>query len=217
MNIETEQQIIEVAKVDPLAFGKLFDYYYQPIFGYVLKRVSDPSLAQDITAETFLKAFQNIKYFKWQDVSISSWFYKIATNEIRTYFRKNKYTPKSLEQLFEADGFEPVSDQDIPQEMIDAQNYMERQIQFQRAQRLLLQMPMKYQEVLTLRFVEKKKLSEIAMILGKKEGTVKSLVSRGLTKLRDLLYEPETQPNPISGVIASEGQILIKTQESYEE
>ena len=46
-------------------------------------------------------------------------------------------------------------------------------------------MPVKYQEVIALKYFEEKSIKEISEILGKKEGTIKSLISRGLQKLRD--------------------------------
>jgi|GEM_PF-5192842 len=79
-------------------------------------------------------------------------------------------------------------------------------------------MPLKYQEVLFLRFSEKRKLSEIALILDKKEGTVKSLLSRGLAKLRKALNQAETQPSAGSDIITIEGRrILNNPLEQYEE
>ncbi len=217
MDLQKERELIQRAKKNPVEFGQLFYIYYPQIFGYVLRRVADPSTAQDIVAETFLKAYQNLGRFKWRDVSIGNWFYKIATNELRVYFRKSKYAPRSLELLFETDGFEPISDQDLHQEMVDAQTAIERQEQFVAAQKILATLPIKYQEVISLRFVEKKKLSEIALILDKKEGTVKSLVSRALAKLREKLVPLETQPNETTSINTFESQLLIQSQGSYEE
>ena len=217
MDIQTEKQIVEQAKTDPVAFGTLFDNYYPAIMRYVLRRVADPSTAQDIVAETFLKAFQNIQYFRWKGLSISAWFYKIATNELRMYFRKHQFPPVSLDSLIETTGFEPISDQDLVEEQIAVQSQLERQVQYQQAHELLIKLPLKYQEVLTLRFVEKKKLAEIALILDKREGTVKSLLSRGLKQLRQQLVTPETQPNSLSSIIEGEPTLLMNPMESYEE
>jgi len=217
MNLARERALIEDARDNPESFGMLFETHYPAVFGYILKRVADPAVAQDIVAETFLKAVQNLHKFKWQDVSVANWFYKIATNEMRMYFRRNKYAPRSLDELFESDGYEPVSSEDIQAEAIEAQRSVERQQRFIEAQKLLVTLPVKYQEVIVLRFVEKKKLKEIALIIGKKEGTVKSLLSRALTKLRKELSEEEMQPNFSPGIIGSEGQLLTQPQEPYEE
>jgi RNA polymerase sigma-70 factor (ECF subfamily) len=216
MNLQRERLLIERAKVDSAAFGELFDEYYPAIFSYVLKRAADPVVAQDIASETFLKALQNLYKFQWRDVSISSWFYKIATNELRMYFRAGKYTPSSLEQLYDQEGYEPEGDTDIVTELVDIQSAIDRSQAFLQAQSALVKLPLKYQEVISLRFVEKKKLSEIGQILGKKEGTIKSLLSRGLKKLRQELESATVQPFEQLGIIASEGLSINKPQESYE-
>ena len=90
MNLEQEKRLIKQARNDPDAFGQIFDMYYQKIFNYVLKRVSNVELARDITSETFYKAYKNLWQFKWKNLSISSWFYRIATNESNYYLRKNR-------------------------------------------------------------------------------------------------------------------------------
>jgi len=153
----------------------------------------------------------NIHKFKWKGISISNWFYKIALNEIRMYQRKNKYQPASLEALFE-DGFEVADEYEFTQELIDAQDALNRQAQYIQARAVLLKLPLKYQEVITLRFAEEKKISDIAQILDKKEGTVKSLLSRALTKLRKELEQSAVQPNAGTGIIPS-----AIGQEAYEE
>jgi RNA polymerase sigma-70 factor (ECF subfamily) len=216
MNLQRQKLLIEQTRTDSSAFGELFDEYYPAIFGYVVKRVADPVVAQDIASETFLKALQNIQKFQWRNVSISSWFYKIATNELRMYFRSGKYVPKSLEQLYEQEGYEPESDIDIAADLAGMQSAIERSQAFLHAQTALAKLPLKYQEVISLRFVEKKKLSEIALILDKKEGTIKSLLSRGLKKLEQELKVVGVQPYEQLGIITSEGLSINKPQESYE-
>ena len=57
MKLEEEKELVERAKKYPEAFGELYDIYYSKIFGYILKRVADIEIAQDITSETFLKGF----------------------------------------------------------------------------------------------------------------------------------------------------------------
>ncbi len=58
--------------------------------------------------------------------------------------------------------------------------------------RSIAQLPLKYQEVITLRFFEDNQIHEISEILGKPEGTVKSLLHRGLEKLREMMSEDAT-------------------------
>ena len=72
---EFEENLVKRAKKDPEAFGLIYDKYYQPIFGYILRRTANVALAEDLTAQTFLKALKSLWRFRWQNVPISAWLY----------------------------------------------------------------------------------------------------------------------------------------------
>lgn len=216
LTLEQERNLIQLCRKEPSQFGILFDAYYTTIFQYILRRTADSALAQDIAAETFYKAYQNIHRYKWRGISISNWFYKIATNELRGYYRKQTYAPRSLEHMLESEGFEPMSDQNVHDEMVAMQDEIDRQTQYLHAQTVLQKLPLKYQEVLTLRFVEKKKISEIAIILNKREGTIKSLLSRGLGKTRQALHS-QMQPNSESRIEHYEQPLITRLEVTNEE
>lgn len=180
MNLEEEKELIKKAKKDPKAFEKIYDENYSQIFGYILKRVADVEIAKDICSETFLKALKNLWKFRWQNISISCWLYRIANHEIANYFRKSKRAI-SLEKIV------PLIAKSNPlEELIKAEEELKKHQDFLKIQNQISKLPIKYQEVIVLRFFEKKKIKEIAEILGKKEGTVKSLLYRGLEKLKEL-------------------------------
>lgn len=182
MDLESERELVRQAQREPEAFSKLYELNYSKIFGYVLKRVANLELAQDITSETFLKSLQNIKKFKWRNISFSSWLYRIASNEIANYFRKNKYKAVSFEKISE-----PISLSNPLQEIVEAEEKLKEQKDFLEIYQKISKLPNIYQEVIVLKFLEKKKIKEISEILGKREGTVKSLLHRGLEKLRKLM------------------------------
>ena len=184
MTLEEEKQLLEKIKENPKFFGKIFDAYYKPIFNYVFHRVTDYDISRDISADTFLKAYLNIHAFKWKDVSILTWLYRIATNEINYYYRKNKGSRLSLDLLdSQANILFEFDDYQTEKQLIE--NELKVNEDFVRVQRSLKKLNTKYQEVLSLRFFEKKSLKEISEILDKKEGTIKSLLSRGLDKLKN--------------------------------
>ena len=185
MDLSEEKELVRQAQKAPDAFAKLYDQYYPKIFGYVLRRTANLEAAQDITSETFLKALRKLWQFRWRNISFSSWLYKIATNEINQYFRKAEYKKSvSLEELQEQ-GFEPISSHDPENELIEAQEKLKQHQDFLEIQEKIVRLPAKYQEVIALRFFEQKQIKEIAEILGKKEGTVKSLLHRAVEKLRE--------------------------------
>jgi RNA polymerase sigma-70 factor (ECF subfamily) len=186
IELSEERKIIKKAKQDPQVFGLLYDKYYQPIFGYVLRRTADVELAQDVTSQTFFKALKKLWQFRWQGVPFSSWLYRIASNEIANHFRKNNHYSVSLEKLAQK-GFELSALSNPEQELIEAQKELQKHQEFLKIQEKIILLSPKYQEVIALRFFEKKKIKEIAQILDKKEGTVKSLLHRGLNRLRVLM------------------------------
>lgn len=179
-----EQLLLEKISSDPKEFGILFDQYYSRIFGYVLRRTLNYDLAGDITAETFLKAFLKINAFKWKDISIGSWLFKIATNEIRIYYRKQKYSARSLDQLLDSGAFDIANRESYEEERERIEKELKNYNDFILVQKKLENLPVKYQEVISLKYFEEKSIKEISEILGKKEGTIKSLISRGLQNLK---------------------------------
>ena len=182
MRLEHEKALIMRIKKDPNAFSRIYDDYYTPIFAYVFRRLGDYELAKDVTAETFLKAFQKIGRFQWRDIPVSTWLYRIASNEVNIYFRRPKYKPSYTADV-NLHLYLPY-EEGIETEKAALEKAFKESKEFATIQQQLLMMDTKYQEVIALRFFEEKAIKEIAVIINKREGTVKSLISRGLEKLR---------------------------------
>jgi len=187
MSPEQQSRLIEQCRTDPTAFGEVFDCWYKPVFGYIMRRTADYDLSKDIAAETFLKAFLKIGSFRWRGISLSAWLYRIATNELNMYYRSSKYQPESLQQLLENPQMEKLLHQDADDERELLENELKAHNDYNLVRINLLKLDIKYQEVIALRYFEQKTNSEISQILDKNEGTVKSLLSRGLEKLRNML------------------------------
>jgi len=185
MTPDQQQQLIQQCRDDPAAFGLVFDEWYAPLFGYIFRRTADYDLSKDIAAETFLKAHLNIHKFSWRGISLSAWLYRIAGNELNQYYRKQKYQPQSLQQLLENPQMELLLRQEADDERELMESELKAHTDYNQIRVNLLQLDTKYQEVISLRYFEQKTNGEIAQILDKNEGTVKSLLSRGLEKLRN--------------------------------
>jgi RNA polymerase sigma-70 factor (ECF subfamily) len=186
--LQSERHFIARAANDPKIFGQLYDLYYPKIFGYIFRITGDYNIACDITSEAFLKAWIKIGSFKWRGISISSWFFKIATNELNQYFRRKKYTPFILIDLsvFDNRSASPADRTQLSDQGNDIITGLDREDEFRNIHRKLKMLPPKYQKVIALRFFEELSIREIGEILGKKEGTIKSLLSRGLDRLRNI-------------------------------
>jgi len=192
MTLTEEKKLVDSARKDPDKFGVLFDLHYQQIFDYVLRRVGDVPIAQDVASTTFYKAYKNLWQFKWRGVPFVAWLYRIASNEIKSYYRKSGNNLISIQDLEEDIGFEVTGKEDLELELVNAEIELEKHFDFLRIQKEIEKLDEKYQEVLHLKFFEKMKIKEMSLALNKKPGTIKSLVSRGLSKLREkLTEEPE--------------------------
>jgi RNA polymerase sigma-70 factor, ECF subfamily len=199
LNKETEKRLLEQAVRDPRAFGELFEEYYDAILRYCIYHTGRVETARDIAAETFFKALKSLRRFKFTGAPFSAWLYRIAGNEIIDYFRKKKYSCTSLDEAMEREEIVPFASRGNLQDEADAlQQKLEDNRAYWKIRASMEKMPVHYRDVLILRFVEEKRISEICEILGKKDGTVKSLISRGLEALRKISSE---NPQPSTGSI----------------
>ncbi len=89
-------------------------------------------------------------------------------------------------------GFDPVSPYNLEEEIIAAQKILQEHKNFLMCSTAIKELPIKYQDVITLRFFADKKISEIAIILDKPEGTIKSLLHRGLEKLKRKIIDEKS-------------------------
>ncbi|HMB64099.1 MAG TPA: RNA polymerase sigma factor [Eudoraea sp.] len=180
----SEEQLINEIKKNPILFGRIYDEHYGTIFNYCYRRTRDFSASKDITSETFLKAYINIHRFKWRGAPLLSWLYRIASNEINLHHRAKKYRPTLLKEIDISESA-VLNDRRLTKEKEAAESELGKHEQFLLVQRLLQKIPLKYQEVISLKYFEKLKIREISTVLNKPEGTVKSLLSRGIALIRN--------------------------------
>ena len=173
-------EVIEKAKSEPAEFAKIFDHYYGKILNYVFRQVWDTETAEEITSSTFYRLLKALPGYK-PGRNFNAWLYKIALNEVRLFYRKRGRQERLKENVLSCPPEEIYFDRPYPEDCSDPALKLE---QYEQVRRMLDQLPEKYREVLVLRYWEGLKLEEIAKVLGKSVGTVKSMVHRGLNKLR---------------------------------
>jgi RNA polymerase sigma-70 factor, ECF subfamily len=177
-----EKDLLDRIKQRPAHFSEIFKLYYKQIFGYIFRRTGNFDDTADIASDTFLKAFRHIHNFKYTGISIKVWLYRIATNEINLYFR-HKHKHNSIFELIDTEDKNIFKDY-ITEDKRDIESELERHEQFLAVLKELKTLPVKYQEVIALKYFEGKENNEIVEILNINEGTLKSLLSRGVEKLR---------------------------------
>jgi RNA polymerase sigma factor (sigma-70 family) len=188
--VDEDEHLIKAAQRDPEAFGRLYDKYYQQIFNYIYRRTLDVSLTEDLTAETFFSALRYIGGFRWRRVAFSAWLYRIATNEVNKHHRRQAHAPVSLDTSDEKSQqwIDSLEDPSVASDtsLVQAETYA-------RLHQTLLTLKPKYQTVIVLRFFEDKTIAQISDITGKRQGTVKSLLHRGLRQLRELSVKEQSE------------------------
>ena len=177
-----ETDLLNRIRHHPENFSEVFSLYYQQIFGYIIRRTGSFDDTADIAADTFLKAFRNINNFRYTGISVKVWLYRIATNEVNLYFRHKQKHNSVFERMDIEDN--TIFKNYIADDRIEIESELRRHEQFLSVQKELKTLPVKYQEVIALRYFEEKENKEIVEILNINEGTLKSLLSRGLEKLR---------------------------------
>jgi RNA polymerase sigma-70 factor (ECF subfamily) len=159
------------------AFGTLYERYVERIYKYVRVRVTDQNIAEDITENVFLRAFEAIERYQERGHAFSAYLYRVAQNQLVDFYRKKKE-----EAPIE------VADQviaDFP--TLDEGLILSDQVQ--EVQDALTTLPGDYQEVIRLRVVLEMPTSEVAEWLNRSEGAVRVLLHRALNAIRDAVNE----------------------------
>lgn len=190
--MEHEEVVIERAKTDPEAFGRLYDTYYQPVFGFLLSRTHHPEVAQDLASETFFHALKSIHRYKPQGKPFKSWLFAIAMAQVGNYYRSRaKYLSVTLEE-----GPEVLADEMYQPDvsLVATEDASEQRELITLMKRALKQLNQKQQNILTLRYFSHLTIAEIAAAMKMKEGTVKSHIHRALKKLQGLMAPDVSAP-----------------------
>jgi len=183
--LDEETDRVQHAKNDPAAFGELYEAHYQSILNYLYRRTLSVAVAEELTSNTFFKALRGLPEFQPRPrIRFRSWLYRIATNEARMYWRSHK---GRRETLLPSDENELSRITFVWPQIESPEIVREKQRQYAMVHQALGRLPEPYQAALTLRYFEGLGHEQIGEILGKRLGTVKSLVHRGLAKLAKVM------------------------------
>ncbi len=186
----SEHELIMRAKKEPEAFGRLYDRYFSQVYRFVFSRLRDRSLAEDVTAEVFLKALRGIGRYVDTGRPLSCWLYRIALNTIRDHSRHGP-AEADLGQAVEPASALPA----VPDEVI-------RRDQSRQVWEAVGHLPHRQRDAIVLRFGEDLRTNHVAWIMGKSSPAIKLLVYRGVRRLRRELTRLETEPVVIGGANA---------------
>lgn len=159
-------------------FTRFYEEHKNAVFNYLLYRVSfDRDLAEDLTSEVFLKAFEHFDSFD-RARSFKTWIFTIAHNHLINYLTGRKQTISLDESL-------KVSDGDLVDEKNPFGDSIDHKVLTEKIVRLIEALPEPQRELVTLRYVNDLSNNEIAKIVSKDEGAVRTALSRAIATLRN--------------------------------
>ena len=169
---------------DRAEFAKLVNMYSGPIYRLALKMLKNQQDAEDILQETFIKAYKALPEFEGRS-KISTWLYRIATNEALMFLRRKQPVTVSVEQPGNDD------EEQAPLQIIDWCCLPEGELMSGEAlaylQESIDELPESLRVVFLLRDIEGLSTREVAKILDLSETAVKTRLSRGRLRLREML------------------------------
>jgi RNA polymerase sigma-70 factor (ECF subfamily) len=178
LNESERTVLIQRACSDPDAFAQLYLLHYKDVFNYCLCRLFDHHGAEDVTSTVFFKVMRKLDSFDGGTSDFRSWLLRIATNAVNDYLRGSRRRAGLIEKTVIRNREKSIYLLDCDTELLEKKALLKQAV---------LSLKPKYQTVITLRFFENMKLTEIAACLGKKPSTVRSWLQRGNVKLRKKL------------------------------
>jgi len=171
-----ERELVKRAKQDIQAFDELYRIYYPKINNFVFHRTYDEDVRNEIVSNVFYKAMKNLYRFKFLDShrsSFSSWLYRIAVSEINQYYRDRK---RDFKLVMKKKNDRPDDPTVYPYE-------------FKYVKQCLSYLTPFEQNLVALKYFEKKSYRELSEIFGKKENALKVKMHRSMKKLKNILEQ----------------------------
>lgn len=176
-----EKEVIDRAKAnDQVAFNKLFNKYWDPIYAFLVSRTADPNKAEELAIETFSKAFDRIESFD-SKLEFVSWIMTIAKNHHIDKYRSSKKQLKNTDPVSNFNSREISSCELSPEEIL---------ISNQNLDHILMQiksLKKDYRIILKLRYFDDLSLKQIEEFLGESASTVRVKLFRAKKMLANKL------------------------------
>lgn len=151
----------------------MYNSYSEDIFRYLLVHVRDVQVAEDLTSDTFTKAWKNIKKYDFKHPR--GWLYTIARNTLTDYWRKRKTVP--LDEEIELVDEEAPSHDDL----------LDKEIELKKVAEIMHKLPTDMKSVVVLRFMQGYSARKTAEALGMSESNVRVVQFRALKRMRGQL------------------------------
>lgn len=172
--VTEENAVAKASQGDGEAFSFLYEHNVTRIYNYIYYRIGSEADAEDLTARVFYRAFGHINTYVEKGVPFSAWLYRIAHNLIAN-FHRDSHRRREV----------PLEDQpEMPHHADHPESALVKSQEVEQLLKGIRRLTSDRQQLLILKFVEDYSNAEIADIMGKSEGAIKSLYHRALIALR---------------------------------
>jgi RNA polymerase sigma-70 factor (ECF subfamily) len=172
-----DKKLVEEAKQDPQKFVALYDKYFDQIYRYVYRRVSDKDMVHDLVSQTFYDALSHIDRYECRGFPFSAWLYKIAHNNVLKWYREHGRL-----QTVDIEEGNNMKDQTVDVEKGVRQQELKSEIEL-----VMNQLSSEDREIIRLKFFEEVSNNEIAEIMGLNANHIGVKVFRALKKLKQII------------------------------
>jgi len=179
-----EELVRQAQRFDQRALATIHQRYFDPVYNYALYRTSDPSLADDIASEVFVRFLEAMRAQKTAPRSLRAWLLGTASHIVADYYR-GEYRHETI-QVDDIQHW-PTPEEESPFATIESG--IQREALYEALDRLTEAQ----REVVALRFGAALSVKETARVMGKTTGAVKLLQFRALANLRKWLWPDHTR------------------------
>ncbi len=176
--------VVKAREGSQKAYADLMHRYKDSIYFMVLKMVNNKEDANDLTVETFAKAFEKLDKYQ-PEYAFSTWLFRVATNNCIDFIRKKKLNTMSIHGMMDDDGEDKTLQ--IKADVLNPEESSIKKQQTEELKLLIENLPIRYRDLITLRYFDELSYEEIAQQLDLPLGTVKAQLFRARYLLGNIL------------------------------
>ncbi len=176
--VATDISLERARQLDGDAWSQIYDQFYPRVYAFLLTRVRDGMLAEDLAADVFVNALRAINSYEERGLGLATWLFRIAQNRLTDHLRRSAARP--------SDSLDALEEHEQPSDSASAPSGDEHSARLDLHSALMRLSP-EQRQIVHLRFVEGLTSLQVASILGKTEAAVKIAQHRALKALKQLM------------------------------
>lgn len=157
-----------------LLFEEYYTRYYSQVYKYILKRVTNIQIAEDLTMNSFVSCWEKFENFDQQKASFQTWLYVVVNNKLKNYYRDKKELVDLEDNL--VDGFDHQDELAMSMQLDFLRNHLAL---------ALNELPETQRKIVVYKYFQEKNSNEIAILLGFTPGNVRVQLKRAIDKLKE--------------------------------